>query len=494
LSDGCGSTGFARVVFTATDECGNSRNTTATFTIVDTQAPVIVCTENITVNATAGACGAIVEVPIPDAYDNCGDVILTNDHTTSANASGFYEVGTTEITFTATDECGNSSTCRIIVTVVDAEAPVIACPEDMIVVAGANCNAMVEIPEPEVSDNCGIENVVNSLTNTGNASGTYPVGVYTITWTATDIHGNVAECTMQLTVSAAPIAMDDEAITDLNTPVGIAVLLNDTDCDENIDPTTVTVVSDPANGFTMVDPQNGSIIYTPNAGFDGTDIFTYSVCDLSGLCDEAVVTITINDIDPQVIYLVAVNDNYITMVNTPQFIINMENDNVPDMDGINACIRILEPASHGTIDLHEDLTVTYTPDLNFAGEDQFSYILFDKNRMAVSDTAIAVIKVVADEARPEVVIYNGITPNGDGSNDSWIIDGIEEYPDNEVLIFNRWTDQLREFTGYNNSSVVWDGTNQFGKKLPDATYYYIVKLRAINKIYTGWVVIHGGNK
>jgi gliding motility-associated-like protein len=254
------------------------------------------------------------------------------------------------------------------------------------------------------------------------------------------------------------------------------------------------VVSDPANGFTMVDPQNGSIIYTPNAGFDGTDIFTYSVCDLSGLCDEAVVTITINDVDPQVIYLVAVNDNYITMVNTPQFIINMENDNVPDMDGINACIRILEPASHGTIDLHEDLTVTYTPDLNFAGEDQFSYILFDKNRMAVSDTAIAVIKVVADEARPEVVIYNGITPNGDGSNDSWIIDGIEEYPDNEVLIFNRWTDQLREFTGYNNSSVVWDGTNQFGKKLPDATYYYIVKLRAINKIYTGWVVIHGGNK
>jgi gliding motility-associated-like protein len=494
LSDECGATGSATVIFTVTDDCGNFKTRSATFTIVDTQAPVITCVENITVNADAGVCGANVEVLIPIAVDNCGDVILTNDQNATANASGFYEVGITEVTFTATDECGNSATCLVIITVVDTEVPVITCPEDLVVVADANCSAMVEIPAPVVSDNCGIENIVNSYTNTGNANGIYQTGEYTIIWTATDIHGNVSSCEMQLSVVAAPIAVDDYATTELNAPVSIAILLNDTDCDENIDPTTVSVVSNPANGFTMVDPQNGSIIYTPNAGYAGSDSFTYSVCDLSGLCDEAVVTIIINDIDPQIIYLLAVNDSYTTLVNTPQFIINMENDHVPEIAGIEARIKILVPASHGTIDLHEDMTVIYTPDLNFTGVDQFTYVLYDSKRIAVSDTAIAIIKVVADEARPEVVIYNGITPNGDGRNDLWIIDGIEEYPDNEVLLFNRWTDLVREFTGYNNSTVVWDGTNQFGKEMPDATYYYIVKLRAINKIYTGWVVIHGSNK
>jgi gliding motility-associated-like protein len=123
--------------------------------------------------------------------------------------------------------------------------------------------------------------------------------------------------------------------------------------------------------------------------------------------------------------------------------------------------------------------------------DEFTYILYDINGVAISDTAVSVIVVVPDPGRAEIIIYNGITPNGDGRNDNWIIDGIEEYGDNEILLFNRWGDQVRYFENYNNTSVVWDGTNKNGKILPDGTYYYIVKLRSVNEIYTGWVIIHG---
>ncbi|MDR6193055.1 gliding motility-associated C-terminal domain-containing protein [Siphonobacter sp. SORGH_AS_0500] len=70
-----------------------------------------------------------------------------------------------------------------------------------------------------------------------------------------------------------------------------------------------------------------------------------------------------------------------------------------------------------------------------------------------------------------ITIPNGITPNGDGKNDTWEMPGIEYYPDAEVQIFNRWGTELFFSKGYRTT---FDGTYQ-GKKLPVATYYYVIK-------------------
>ncbi|MDQ3192661.1 MAG: gliding motility-associated C-terminal domain-containing protein, partial [Bacteroidota bacterium] len=72
-------------------------------------------------------------------------------------------------------------------------------------------------------------------------------------------------------------------------------------------------------------------------------------------------------------------------------------------------------------------------------------------------------------------IYNSITPNNDNVNDTWIIDGISSYPENQVLIFNRWGDKVWETTNYNNEDKIWKGTNLDGNPLPIGTYFYIVK-------------------
>ena len=478
--------GTTTVTWTVTDIHGNVATCTMTVTVTDDEAPSIICPSNIAVSADADACGAEVTIAQPEITDNCEVNTLENNFNNTADASGFYPVGTTTVIWTVTDIHGNSAVCEMTVTVTDDVAPVITCPVVEPVMADQTCQATVEIDLPEAFDNCGVESFSNDFNNTANASGIYPIGSTVVTWTVTDIHGNVSTCSITVVVTAAPIAEDDYVSTDMNTPVTIAVLANDSDCDALI-PSTVINTTNPANGAVMVNTATGEFIYTPNDGFTGTDSFNYTVCNASGLCDEATVTVTILQVT--IIKLQAVNDNYSTLVNKSIDIDNFENDIIPS--DITPEISILSQPLHGTLFLNSDMTVEYRPDADYVGTDSYSYILSDFNKVAVSDTAITTITMVEDTQRDTLIIYNVITPDNDGHNDRWIIEGIEEYNDNEVLLFNRWGDQVRQFNNYDNSSVVWDGTNKSGDLLPSATYYYIVRVRAIEKVYTGWVIIHG---
>jgi len=92
-----------------------------------------------------------------------------------------------------------------------------------------------------------------------------------------------------------------------------------------------------------------------------------------------------------------------------------------------------------------------------------------------------------------IVIHNVITPNGDGMNDAWIIDCIEEYPDNKVVIYNRWGNEVNTFEKYNNTSEVWKGTNHKGNLLPDGTYYYILTIKNAGT-HSGWVILRAGSE
>ena len=82
------------------------------------------------------------------------------------------------------------------------------------------------------------------------------------------------------------------------------------------------------------------------------------------------------------------------------------------------------------------------------------------------------------------MIPNGFTPNGDGLNDSWVIDAIDT-ADNEVIIFNRWGDVVWRRTGYDNSRVVWRGEHDNGTKLPEGTYFYLIT--SGTKRYKNWI-------
>lgn len=88
----------------------------------------------------------------------------------------------------------------------------------------------------------------------------------------------------------------------------------------------------------------------------------------------------------------------------------------------------------------------------------------------------------------DLYVYTGITPNGDGVNDKWEIDGIERYPGNSVIIFNRWQEEVWTGENYNNTSVVFKGESNSGAELVSATYYFVVKVPDM-KTEKGWVQV-----
>ena len=103
--------------FTATDDCGNSTSATQTITVQDTTAPEFT---SVPADYTAECSD---EMPLDDASasDNCSDVsIEVASETIAGDAAGNYTVVRT---FTATDDCGNSTSATQTITVEDTTAP-----------------------------------------------------------------------------------------------------------------------------------------------------------------------------------------------------------------------------------------------------------------------------------------------------------------------------------------------------------------------------------
>ena len=91
-----------------------------------------------------------------------------------------------------------------------------------------------------------------------------------------------------------------------------------------------------------------------------------------------------------------------------------------------------------------------------------------------------------------ITVYEGFSPGG--ANDTWVIDGIQAFPNNNVKIFNRWGNKVYEVDGYNNVDRVWRGDSNVssvgGNEVPDGTYFYIIDLGEGDKPRTGYVVVN----
>lgn len=96
----------------------------------------------------------------------------------------------------------------------------------------------------------------------------------------------------------------------------------------------------------------------------------------------------------------------------------------------------------------------------------------DVNKCKSIDTVH--VEVYKDLGAVDLFIPDIITPNSDGFNDTWVIKDLEQFPDNEVVILNRWGDKIFEEKPYQND---FDG-KLWGQNLPEATYYYMLKLNS----------------
>lgn len=230
-----------------------------------------------------------------------------------------------------------------------------------------------------------------------------------------------------------------------------------------------------------------SNLYNPSTVPLTSDVlFLLNVLDLtSGCAGRDTVLIRLNDIiEPPV----AVTDYDTTFVNTPVRINVLVNDTIRiSTNTVSICSFPLQ----GTVISSSVSTFTYTPQPDYFGNDEFCYTLCDSNDPPQCDTARVLINI----RKPDSGVVDptsGVTANGDGINDVWVIRNIENYPDNDVVILNRWGDVIRRYEGYNNTSVTWDATNYSGKHVPDGTYYYILKIKEGANL-SGWIFVRNGD-
>ena len=163
--------------------------------------PVALCKSNVVIALDANCIAVLQPSDIDNgSFDNCSVPSLTVSQT-MFNGCGFYPV-----TLTVTDWCGNTSTCNTIVQVVDNMPPAILCPADIYLnTSNSSCSMVVNGLQVITSDNCGISSISYTVTGdtqhsgVGDASGLiFNSGVSQITYTATDICGNVSNCSFRV--------------------------------------------------------------------------------------------------------------------------------------------------------------------------------------------------------------------------------------------------------------------------------------------------------
>ena len=185
-------TNIAVVTTTATDPNPANNQATNAVIVMDFIKPTITCPAAVLVDTDAGVCTASgIILPTPITSDNCGVASVTS------NAPSIFPIGITTVTWTVSDNNGNTATCEQIVTVEDNEDPTIACPANIMTNPdGGLCTASgVVLGSPTVGDNCMVATI------SSNAPAVFSSGTTMVTWTVTDAAGNTATCVQNVTVA-----------------------------------------------------------------------------------------------------------------------------------------------------------------------------------------------------------------------------------------------------------------------------------------------------
>ncbi|WP_205097441.1 HYR domain-containing protein, partial [Candidatus Nitrosotenuis uzonensis] len=254
------------VTWTAVDLSGNNSTITQTVSIVDTTAPTVTAPADITQEAT-GMKGNVVALGEPTIQDVSKISSVTND------APSDFPFGTTVVTWTVSDEYGNTSTANQTVIIVDTTQPTIAPPKDVLVEATSINENTAILGEPKISDLVGIESLSND------APGFFPLGQTTVVWTVSDTSGNTASASQVVTVvdtTAPQITVPDNVVVEATGPSGANVSIGTATATDAIGVESIT--SDAPSVFAL-----------------GETIVTWTATDSSGNSATATQNVTVVD-------------------------------------------------------------------------------------------------------------------------------------------------------------------------------------------------------
>lgn len=235
-------------------------------------------------------------------------------------------------------------------------------------------------------------------------------------------------------------AVDDNAATAVATAVTIAVLSND-----NGGNLTISSFNQGTNG--SVTQAGNDLVYTPVAGFTGTDSFTYVIADAAGNTATATVRVTVSPVNAN--SPIAANDNATTSCATPVTLNVLANDTDPNGDALT--INSFSQGANGSV-TQVGNNLVYTPTGCFSGTDSFTYVVTDP----AGNTATATVNVT-------------VTPDDLGA--------IEAYDDTYTVNFNS-SDNVLPISendklprGSVSISIVAPASNGTAKVVNNTLYY-----------------------
>jgi gliding motility-associated-like protein len=319
-------------------------------------------------------------------------------------------------------------------------------------------------------------------------------------------------------VNDSPI-VDSNVITVKEDETGALGLTALTDIDGN--PLTITVTTLPtigtvtlANGtpvtvgMTLTPAQLEGLIYVAPDNYNGTDNvgdFVYSVSDgtvtVEGIVD--IIVTPVDDDKPEMI----VKGNNVEIVNQDAIAYDNNNTLFPSTDATTGSVThqfTIQNLANGALQLSStpiveiigehpnDFVVSVQPNKTSLAKDETVTFSITFNPLEAGDRR-AIVRIannddnknpyefaIKGEAIEEFIVYEGITPNGDGNNDSWVIRGIEQFPNNRVVVWNCWGNIVFEQKGYNNTDKVWRAETNVSlvleeNEVPDGTYFYVIE-------------------
>jgi len=425
--------GLTVVTYTATDLAGNEATCSFNVTVVDNTPPLITGCSNITVNANA-SCQAVVNWATPGLIDNCPGGGL-NPPTKMPGST--FNIGTTTVVYTATDAAGNPATCSFNVNVVDNTPPVLitGCPGNITVNANASCQAVVNWTAPSFTDNCGGV----ALATTKAPGSTFEKGTTTVVYTATDAAGKTATCSFNVTVE------DKAGPTFQNCPADLVENVN-SNCEAMVH-WDVPIVTDNCGSVTITNTHNPNDIFPV-----GKTEVKYTAKDNLGNVSTCVFNVTVK------------NETLPVISNCPKDIVLKGNEmQMASADWVEPtasviCGNVTLTGSHKSGDFFP------------VGTTKVQYVAKDDG----GNTAYCDFNVTVFQMEIEIGISKVVTPDGNGVNDQWILMNIEKFPNNKVVVVDRWGGLIFTGTQYNNGSVAWRGTNRNGEAVPTGTYFYSI--------------------
>jgi hypothetical protein len=325
-----------------------------------------------------------------------------------------------------------------------------------------------------------------------------------------------------LSGNCPPIALNDYFSTDEEVTITGTVASNDSD--QQGESLKFTAKSSPKNGsFTF--NNDGSFNYTPNPRFWGLETIDYEICNTSGLCAKAVLKIevfpfTIVSLTPA--FSIVPEGKKVTVSATllrpfkDDVIIKVGYGGIAiknlDYVPLDQFIEIKIPK--GQVNTIEKITIAALSDDEFEGQENIQIEIISSSDTYVRIGSGATVMIEDNYPKPGSIPSNEnnkfptnpdikpdplVSPNDDGlGNDFFKIENIISFPENLVLIFNRWGNEVFKLEGYNENDRVFKGYANTGllsntnTPLSDGVYYYLIttkrtlsgrKIETLNKGY-----------